>query len=65
MMVRGLLTLVVLFMASPVFAEVCDKERPRWNPADGRVNVFEELYFFFTSPVGIGLIALIATTLYF
>ena len=65
MMLRGFLTLVVLVAASPAFAEVCDKERPRWNPADGRVNVFEELYFFLTSPVGIGLIALIATTLYF
>lgn len=64
-MVRSLLTLVVSLMASPAFAEVCDKERPRWNPADGRVNVFEELYLFLTSPLGIGLIALIATTLYF
>ena len=64
-MVRGFLTLVVLVTASPAFAEVCDKERPRWNPTDGRVNLFEEMYFFLTSPVGIGLIALIAATLYF
>lgn len=51
--------------ASPAFAEVCDKERPSWNPADGRVNTFEELYFFFISPVGIGLAILISATLYF
>lgn len=64
-MLRGFLILVMLVMTSPAFAEVCDKERPRWNPADGRVNAFEKLYFFLISPVGIGLVILIAATLYF
>lgn len=58
-------SIIALFVASPAFAEVCDKERPRWGPSSGRINQFEELYFFFTSPVGIGLIILIITTLYF
>lgn len=56
--------IIFMFTASPAFAEVCDKERPRWNPSNGSINQFEELYFFFTSPFGIGLIFLIAVTLY-
>jgi len=64
-MKRILITILMLLTASPAFAEVCDKERPRWDPKSGSVNPFEELYFFFTSPVGIGLIIMIVATLYF
>ncbi|MGJ8597941.1 DUF3153 domain-containing protein [Sulfitobacter sp.] len=54
-----------LLTASPAFAEVCDKKRPRWNPKNGSVNQFEEQYFFFASPLGIGLIIIIMATPYF
>lgn len=63
-MKRILFTILMLLTASPAFAEVCDKERPRWDPSSGSINQFEELYFFFTSPFGIGLLFLIAATLY-
>jgi len=56
--------IIMLFAASPAFAEVCDKVRPGWDPSDGSINQLEELYFFFTSPIGIGLTILITTTLY-
>ncbi|AML53799.1 hypothetical protein [Falsihalocynthiibacter arcticus] len=56
--------IVAVLVASPAFAEVCDKDRPRWDPSSGRINQFEELYYFFTSPLGIGLLFLIAATLY-
>lgn len=65
MMKPILFTILMLLTASPAFAEVCDKVRPRWDPSSGSINLFEELYFFFTSPFGIGLILLIAATLYF
>ena len=52
-------------LASPAIAEVCDKVRPRWRPHDGVVNQFGELYFFFTSPFGLVLIAVLALAIYF
>jgi acyl carrier protein len=55
---------IALIAGSPAFAEVCDKERPSWDPSSGSINRFEELYFFFTSPLGVGLVCLIAVTLY-
>jgi len=55
---------ITLFVASPAFAEVCDKERPRWESSSGSINQFEELYYFFTSPFGISLLFLIAATFY-
>ena len=57
-------SIIVLFVASPAFAEVCDKERPSWDPGSGRINQLEELYYFFISPLGICLVLLIAVTLY-
>lgn len=50
--------LVAILISSPAFAEVCDKMRPRWDPRSGSVNQLEELYFFFTSYIGIGLLGL-------
>ncbi len=55
---------IALIAGSPAFAEVCDKVRPSWDPNSGSINRFEELYFFFTSPLGVGLVFLIAVTLY-
>ena len=45
-------------LAGPAFAEVCDKVRPKWSPSSGPVNQLQELYFFFSDPLGIILIAL-------
>jgi acyl carrier protein len=55
-------SIIALLVASPAFAEVCDKVRPTWKPSSGSINQFEELYYFFTSPLGIGLLFLIAAT---
>lgn len=57
-------SIIALLVASPAFAEVCDKERPSWDPDSGSINQFEELYFFFISPLGVSLVLLIAATLY-
>jgi hypothetical protein len=39
--------LIALFlMASPAMAEVCDKQRPGWTPADGPATMFTELVQF-------------------
>ena len=46
-------------MAAPAYAEVCDKERPRWDPASGPLSQFREAYFSFSSFLGLWLIAFI------
>lgn len=56
--------LAVAFFATPAFAEVCDKVRPRWHPSSGPVNQFEDLYFFLTSYFGIILFIAVASALY-
>ncbi|AXI41264.1 DUF3153 domain-containing protein [Sulfitobacter sp. SK011] len=56
---------IALLFSSPAVAEVCDKERLRWEPSSGKINQFEETLFFFTSPIGIGLVLLILAILYF
>jgi len=54
-----------LFMATPIHAEVCDKIRPHWNPSDGKVGQFQELYYFlFTEPIGIVLLLLSVCAIY-
>ncbi|MDX8355371.1 hypothetical protein [Cognatiyoonia sp. IB215182] len=45
--------------STPAAAEVCDKVRPGWNPADGPINQFEDLTLFFIEPLG--LIVLVLT----
>jgi hypothetical protein len=45
---RGGITLSLL--ASPVWAEVCDKERPYWDGSP--VNVWQEPLHYYTSPAG-------------
>ena len=39
--------------STPAAAEVCDKVRPAWNPADGPIRQFEDLALFFTEPLGL------------
>ena len=46
-----------------VAAEVCDKARPRWSPADGPVGQLGETFFTFTTTPGIVLMALLAISL--
>lgn len=48
---------------SPGFAEVCDKVRPLWDPASGRVNFVTETLLFFASPGGLICLALIVTVI--
>lgn len=48
-----------LLLMSPAYAEVCDKVRPNWNPENGRVTQYEEILYFFSTPFGAGLLALI------
>ena len=40
-------------VCTPAAAEVCDKVRPAWNPADGQINQFEDLTLFFIEPLGL------------
>ena len=50
-------------MPISVAAEVCDKARPRWSPADGPVGQLGETFFTFTTTPGIVLMALLAISL--
>ena len=45
--------------STPVAAEVCDKVRPAWNPADGSVSQLDDLVLFLVEPLG--LIVLVLT----
>ena len=58
-----LCSLLVVAMPAPAAAEVCDKARPRWSPADGPVGQLGETFFTFTSTGGIVLMALLAISL--
>lgn len=49
---------VLMVLAGPAFAEVCDKVRPDWDPSNGPVNQFQELSFFFSGTPGLILVAL-------
>ncbi|MDX8355656.1 hypothetical protein SLH47_25130 [Cognatiyoonia sp. IB215182] len=48
-----------MMASTPAVAEVCDKVRPAWNPANGPINQFEDLALFFIEPLG--LIVLVLT----
>ena len=47
-----------MIASTPTAAEVCDKVRPAWNPADGPINQFEDLALFFIEPLGLLVLAL-------
>ncbi len=49
----------LLFLASPTLAEVCDKERPDWSPADGPVTMLGETLGFLSSPIGLALMGMV------
>lgn len=51
--------------ATPAFAEVCDKARPGWDPADGPLGIWGELLVFATSPAMLLVIAALAAGWYF
>ncbi|WP_299734018.1 hypothetical protein [uncultured Tateyamaria sp.] len=44
--------------STPAAAEVCDKVRPAWNPADGPVTQFDDLALFFIEPLGLIVLVL-------
>lgn len=50
--------LPALLAATPAWAEVCDKERPGWDPALGAVTGMDELVGFIGSPAGFVLLGL-------
>ena len=49
---------VAMTASTPAAAEVCDKVRPAWNPADGPVTQFEDLALFFIEPLGLIVLVL-------
>jgi hypothetical protein len=51
-------TLSALAASAPANAEVCDKERPSWNPQDGPVSQFDDLALFFSGPMGLTVLAM-------
>ncbi len=42
---------ISVFWGDPVFAEVCDKEMPNWDPADGPATAFDALLNFIATPI--------------
>jgi len=53
------LILLLALLPSAALAEVCDKERPDWNPAHGPATGLDELVFLFTSLPGLGMLGAI------
>ncbi|MCA3443686.1 MAG: hypothetical protein INF52_10010 [Rhodobacter sp.] len=51
-------TLIALAAPAPAIAEVCDKERPAWNPQDGPVSPLGDLAVFFSEPLGLTVLAM-------
>ena len=52
-------TLIALAAAAPAIAEVCDKERPAWNPKDGPVSQLDDLAVFFSEPLGLTVLVMV------
>ncbi len=53
--------IALLATATPAVAEVCDKARPGWTPADGAVGLWGELAAFMVTPAfGVMVVALVA-----
>lgn len=50
---RGWPIALGIIASTPAAAEVCDKVRPAWNPADGSVTQFEDLALFVIEPLGL------------
>lgn len=44
---------ITMIASTPAVAEVCDKVRPAWKPADGPVTQFGDLALFFFEPLGL------------
>lgn len=55
---------VAMTASTPVAAEVCDKVRPAWNPANGPVTQFEDLALFLTEPIGLIVLGLAVATVF-
>ncbi|MFN7599429.1 MAG: hypothetical protein ACK5PT_22365, partial [Cereibacter sp.] len=51
-------TLIALAAPAPAIAEVCDKERPAWNPQDGPVSQLDDLGLFFSDPFGLAVLVM-------
>lgn len=49
---------ITMIASTPAVAEVCDKVRPAWNPANGPVTQFEDLALFLTEPIGLIVLGL-------
>jgi hypothetical protein len=56
--------ILLLAPASPAFAEVCDKTRPGWTPADGPVSALGELLVFATTPAALLVLVAVAAGWY-
>jgi hypothetical protein len=64
-MVRpAILTASFALLTLPARAEVCDKERPFWSPADGPAGMIDEFVTHATSPAGIVLGLLFLASLF-
>jgi len=50
-----LLTFLTL-LPTQALAEVCDKQRPDWDPSQGPATGLDELVFLFTSLPGLGIL---------
>ena len=60
---RRRLTLCTAFAPSQALAEVCDKARPNWSPADGPVTIWTDPLFPLTNPVTLAILAIAAIAL--
>ena len=56
---------VAMIASTPAVADVCDKVRPAWNPADGPINQFEDLALLFIEPLGLIVFALTIGAVFF
>lgn len=63
--VRGRLIAALALLPQAAWAEVCDKIRPDWNPDQGPVTGGAETLYILTSPMGVGLILLMALAMVF
>lgn len=59
--VRG--GLILSLLASSTMAEVCDKERPRWDPASGPASMLDEFFALILNPFVLGMLCLTAVAI--